>query len=168
MIELKGLNFENLYSVLQLKPYETQKEFVEEVTTTIALAYAGIMEKCEGELCIIYNNNEPVGVILIGKSTVGQQEPVILKKYNYAYRLMGFFIDYRYQNQGIGKKALKLALDKIEGYQDGKVIPISLEVIEDNSTAIKLYESFGFYDTGTRYGNDCAFVRMPHIEEELQ
>ncbi len=167
MIELKSLNFENLYSVLQLKPNESQKEFVEEVTTTIALAYAGLMEKHEGELCVIYNDNEPVGVILIGKSIVGQQEPFILQKNNYVYRLMGFFIDYKHQNQGIGKKALKLVLNKIEGFQDGKTIPIVLEVKEENNSAIKLYESFGFYDTGTRYGNDCAFVRIPHTEEKL-
>lgn len=167
MIELKGLNFNNLYSVLQLKPNESQKEFVEEVTTTIALAYAGLMEKCEGELSIIYNNNEPVGVILIGKSTVSVHEPFILQKYNYVYRLMGFFIDYKHQNQGIGKKALKLALDKIDGFQDGKAIPIVLEVKEKNNNAIKLYESFGFYDTGTRYSDDCVFVRIPHMEDKL-
>lgn len=80
---------------------------------------------------------------------------------------MGFFIDYKYQNQGIGKKALKLALNKIEGFQDGKTIPTALEVKEENNSAIKLYEYFEFYDTGTRYGNDCAFVRIPNMEEKL-
>ncbi|WP_234124652.1 GNAT family N-acetyltransferase [Clostridium hydrogenum] len=161
MVELRKVTFGNYNKVLQLKPEEYQKEYVEDISTTLALAYAGINEKCPGELCIIYYENEPVGVILVGRSEIGEQEPKVLKKYKFVYRFIGFFIDYKYQNKGIGKKAFKLALDKVKAYPDGEYLPIALEVKVENANAIKLYESFGFHDSGIRYGDDCAFIRLP-------
>lgn len=62
---------------------------------------------------------------------------------------------------GIGKRALKLFLDKIKENSDGNKLPITLEVKNDNTLAKKMYESFGFYDTGIRYDDDCAYVKMP-------
>lgn len=74
---------------------------------------------------------------------------------------MGFFISSNYQNRGIGRKAFQLALDKVETYSDGKSLPMELEVKKQNINAIKFYESFGFYDSGVRYEDDCAFIRLP-------
>lgn len=67
----------------------------------------------------------------------------------------------KYQNLGIGKKALELLLEKIKEYPNGDKLPVALEVKEDNKVAMKLYQSFGFYDTGIRYEDDCAFVKLP-------
>ncbi len=161
MVQLRKITFENVHKVLQLKPDESQRKYVEDVSTTIALAYAGINEVCPGECSVIYYEDEPVGVILIGRSEVTEQEPEELKKYKYAYRIMGFFIDHKYQLKGIGRKAFELALEKVKDYPDGTTLPLSLEVKIKNSSAIKLYESFGFYDTGVRYEDDCVLVRLP-------
>ncbi|MFT4145642.1 MAG: GNAT family N-acetyltransferase [Mobilitalea sp.] len=161
MVQLKTVTFENVHKVLQLKPDEGQRKYVEDVSTTIALAYAGINEECPGECSVIYHEDEPVGVVLIGRSVVTEQEPEILKQYQYAYRIMGFFIDHKYQHKGIGKKAFQLALEKVKEYPEGTSLPISLEVKIQNSSAIKLYESFGFYDTGVRYEDDCVLIRLP-------
>ncbi|MNJ37254.1 hypothetical protein D3C77_320650 [compost metagenome] len=38
---------------------------------------------------------------------------------------------------------------------------ITLEVKEKNGSSISLYTSVGFYDTGIRYDDDCAFVKLP-------
>lgn len=161
MVELRKVTFGNYDKVLQLKPEEHQKEYVEDISTTMALAYAGINEKWPGELCVIYYENEPVGVILVGRSEIGEQEPKALRKYKFVYRFMGFFIDHKYQHKGIGKKAFKLALDKVKAYTDGKSLPMAVEVNMKNTNAIKLYESFGFYDSGIRYEDDCVFIRLP-------
>lgn len=161
MVELREVMFDNVHKILKLKPADNQKEFVEDVSTTIAIAYAGINEKCPGNLHVIYYDNEPVGIILIGRAVVAEQEPEILKNNKYVYRLMGFFIDANYQHKGIGRKALNLALEKIETYSDGNSLPIALEVKIQNRNAINLYQSLGFYDTGMRYGDDCVFVRLP-------
>jgi diamine N-acetyltransferase len=161
MVELRAISFENVHKVLQLKPAEYQKDFVEDISVTIALAYTGIIEKYPGELSVIYYDNEPVGVILIGKSPITLQEPKVLKKYKSAYRFMGFFISGDYQRKGIGRIAFKMALEKVESYPDGRSLPITLEVKIHNETAINLYKSFGFIDSGVRYGDDCAFIRLP-------
>ncbi|MDF2609839.1 MAG: family acetyltransferase [Lachnospiraceae bacterium] len=164
MVQLKKVNFENVHKVLQLKPEESQKKYVEDAATTIALAYAGINEECPGECSVIYYKEKPVGIILIGRSVVTEQEPEELKQYQYSYRLMGFFIDHNYQHKGIGRKAFEIALEKVKEYPDGTILPLSLEVKMQNSSAIKLYESFGFYDTGVRYEDDCVLVRLPKKE----
>ncbi len=164
MVQLKKVTFENVHKVLQLKPEESQRKYVEDVSTTIALAYAGINEECPGECSVIYYEDEPVGIILFGRSIVTDQEPEALKQYQHAYRLMGFFVDHKYQHKGIGRKAFQLALEKVKEYPEGATLPISLEVKIHNSSAIKLYESFGFYDTGVRYEDDCALIRLPQTE----
>lgn len=161
MVELRNVTFENIHKILQLKPDKHQQSYVEDVSATIGLAYAGIMEQAPGELCVIYAEDEPAGIILIGKSRVSAQEPAVLKPYEYAYRFIGFFIDIHYQHKGIGKQALQLALDKVEAYPDGKLRPVTLEVKIANTNAIRMYEDFGFYDSGVRYGDDCVFIRLP-------
>lgn len=161
MVQLRKVTFNNVHKVLQLRPAENQRNYVEDVSTTIALAYAGINEKCPGEFCVIYYENEPVGVILIGRSHVYEQEPIILRQYKYVYRLIGFFIDHKYQNRGIGREAFQLALDKIKEYPDGRSLPIALEVKMQNSRAIRLYETFGFTNSGVKYEDDCVFIRLP-------
>lgn len=164
MVELRNITFENVYQVLKLEPGERQKNFVENVSTTIALAYAGINEKCPGELCVIYDKNQPVGVILIGRSQVGGQEPLTIRQYTYAYRFLGFFVDYKYQHKGIGRKAFQQVLDKVEAYPDGRTLPMTLEVKMQNTNAIRLYEMFGFYDSVVKYDDDCVYVRLPQTE----
>ena len=160
-VTLTKLTFENYEKVLQLKPKESQKKFVEDWSTILAIAYIGASENMDGQLYVIAYENEPVGNALIGKGKVGKQEPVELQQYIYTYRIMGFFIDEKYQNLGIGKKALKLLIEKIKEYPDGDKLPVALEVKKNNEVAMKLYESFGFYDTGIRYEDDCAFVKLP-------
>lgn len=34
---------------------------------------------------------------------------------------------------------------------------------QQNVNAIKLYKSYGFYDSGVKYEDDCVFVRLPKI-----
>lgn len=161
MIELKKLSFENIHDVLQLRVDDLQKNYVEEGSFTIALAYAGLMEGAFGELLAIYHENTPVGIVLIGKSAVGTQEPSVLQQFREVYRLIGFLIDSKYQNRGFGKQVLEIVIQKIYDYPDGKMIPITLEVKEYNSSAIRLYKAFSFYDTQVRYEDDCVFVRLP-------
>lgn len=113
------------------------------------------------------HENNPVGIILIGKSAVGTQEPSVLQQFREVYRLIGFLIDSKYQNRGFGKQALEIVLGKIHDYPDGQQTPITLEVKEYNSSAIRLYKSFSFYDTEIRYADDCVFVRLPKRIETL-
>lgn len=161
MVRLDKLSFENYGRVLRLEVNENQKDFVEEPATVIALAYAGMEAHMPGELCVIYKEEEVAGVVLIGRAEVEEQEPTELQKYKHVYRIMGFQIDQKYQGKGIGRKAFSLILDKIAHYPDGQLIPVALEVEEKNTAALHLYQSFDFYDSGIRYGDACAYIRMP-------
>lgn len=65
----------------------------------------------------------------------------------YRISIWRFMVDQNYQNKGIGRKALQLALDEIKGSTD------ILEEIEicynpSNPVAKKFYASFGFVEIG--------------------
>ena len=117
----------------------------------------------DGELCIITCDDKPVGRVLIGKIEVEPQEPDVLQKYGQVWRVMGFFIDEKFQGKGIGSEALKLVLNKISSFPDGKKYPIALEVEDANENAKQLYQKMGFYDTGVRYGESCVYVKLPEV-----
>jgi diamine N-acetyltransferase len=162
-IKLTTLSFKNYEEVLALKPRDNQKTYVEDWATILAFAYIGVVNGLEGELCIITCDDKPVGRVLIGKIEVEPQEPEVLQKYGQVWRVMGFFIDEKSQGKGIGSEALKLVLNKISSFPDGKKYPIALEVEEANENAKQLYQKLGFYDTGVRYGESCAYVKLPEV-----
>ena len=70
-------------------------------------------------------------------------------------------VNKQFQHRGIGGEALKLALEKVKEYPEGDSLPIVLECHKRNKSAMKLYESFGFYNTGTEHGKHYIFVRLP-------
>ena len=75
------------------------------------------------------------------------------------YRLMGFVIDNRYRNQGIGSKVLNLVIDAI--YKEYGVRPIALGVHKDNHGAARFYERHGFVAVDAMEGNDRYYLRYP-------
>ncbi len=164
MIELRNIGFENINQILNIKSKFSQRKFVEKASHTIAMAYAGISEGYPGFLSAIYSNEVPVGLILIGRAPVAEHEPEILRKYEYVYRILGFLIDKNYQNQGIGRRALKLAIENIEKIKEQKYqksLPIALECHVKNKNALSLYEFFGFNNIGTTDDNNYILARLP-------
>ena len=143
-IELRNIMFENVDAILDLAPGPSQIKYVGPVSKTIAIAYAGINEGFPGFLQAIYYNETPVGIILIGRAPVENDEPEVLQKYKYVYRIWDFFIDSNYQRKGIGKAALRLAFEKVKDYPDAKQSPVYLECHKENKAALSLYESFRF------------------------
>lgn len=119
MVELRKITFENVNKIIHLRRKFSQRKFVERSAVTISLAYAGINNDYPGFASAIYNNGEPVGIILLGRGPVGSGEPDILRQNENVYRLIGFFIDKHFQHKGIGREALKLALEKVKEYPDG-------------------------------------------------
>ena len=161
MVELRDIMFDNVYDILKLTPERSQQKLVEPVTETIATAFAGNNEKCSGFLSAIYNDGKPVGIILIGRGKVEDNEPDVLQKYKYVYRLSGFFIDKHYQHKGIGKTALKLAFEKLKEYPDAECSPMYLECKKENKIALDLYKSFGFENIGVLINDEYVLIRFP-------
>lgn len=161
MVELKDITFENVNKIIRLKPKFSQRRFVESPATTISFAYAGNNDGYPGFALAIYSDGEPAGIILIGRGPVGSGDPDVLREYKYVYRVFGFLIDKHFQHKGIGREALKLALEKVKEYPDGDSLPLMLECYKSNKNAMKLYESFGFYNTGVECGKHYIFVHLP-------
>jgi len=166
-IELKDILFGNVDSILRLSAEHNQQQYVEPVSKIIAIAFAGINEKCPGFLKAIYYDGQPAGMILIGKSPVSDEEPDAMQQYDYAYRIVEFFVDKCFQRKGIGKAALTLALEKLKTLPESENLPLYLECHKDNKPALSFYESFEFQRLDYIYEDDfCVLVRFP-IDEGL-
>lgn len=161
MIELRDLTFENVNQIIKIKRKFNQRKFVEKPGHTIAMAYVGTNEGYPGFLSTIYSDEVPVGLILIGKAPVAEHEPEVLRKYKYVYRVLGFLIDKNYQNRGIGRRAFKLALEKIKEQQYEDNLPITLECHIKNKNALALYEFFEFNKIGITNDNNYILARLP-------
>ncbi|MEI4770255.1 GNAT family N-acetyltransferase [Psychrobacillus sp. FJAT-51614] len=62
------------------------------------------------------------------------------------YEICRLMIDRKYQEKGYGKKAIGMILEEMKKIEDCDAIYLSTE--PENGIARKLYESFGFKETG--------------------
>ncbi|MBR2223306.1 MAG: GNAT family N-acetyltransferase [Christensenellaceae bacterium] len=157
MICLKKVNAENIWDILSLSVDEGQKSFVADNKTSIIEAYLTL--EAGGFVCPmgIFEDETPVGFLMIGCGTDDSWEnPPQIAENN--YNLWRFMIDYRYQKKGFGKKALQLVLDYIRTEPFGKAEYCWLSYEPENTVAKKLYSSFGFAETGEWDGNECIAV----------
>ena len=112
---------------------EEQKNYTSDSMKLLARAYA---YRDKGSFaCVIYNDEDPVGMALYYDCPELQ-----------AYDFSQLFIDKNYQGYGYGKNAARLILDKMSS--EGKYDKVVLCYIEGNEVAKAMYESLGFYHTG--------------------
>ncbi len=93
----------------------------------------------------IYNDETMVGFVMYRFD--------YQKKQLYLCRLM---IDQQYQHQGYGRGALDVL--KAMAMGDPRIEEIELSTKPDNAYGIKVYERFGFEDTGGMDGDEEVFV----------
>jgi len=130
-IELIEINKENLDAVLKLDIKKEQAGFVASNAKSIAQSkyYPGFIPLA------VYDDEIPVGFVMYGLDDADNTMWII--------RMM---IDKNYQGKGMGKEALKKTLQRITSRNNCTEIFLSFE--PENHIARKLYESFGFEDTG--------------------
>ncbi|MDU6976131.1 MAG: GNAT family N-acetyltransferase [Clostridiales bacterium] len=133
MIFLKGVNEGNWYELAKLQTTEEQKKYVASAVGIMARAYA--MRKSRAKVYAIVKDEIYIGIAMVRD----------MDEYPECYELQQFFIDYRYQNQGYGKTALKLIIDVLE--QEKKYASIEVCVKMEDKPAIHVYEILGFEDT---------------------
>ena len=150
-IKLVKINTENIDDIINLSVDEKQKEYITSNIYSIAEAYATISE---GRIAMpfgIYNGNIPLGFIMIGFDYYNKK----IKKVPYFiennYMIWRFMIDKNYQNKGIGKEALRIALDYIHTFPFGKAKYCWLSYEPENKAAKALYSSFGFEERSDYY-----------------
>ena len=74
------------------------------------------------------------------------------------YNLWRLMIDKNYQGKGLGKKAIRLALDFINTHPCGKAEYCWLSYEAENDVARQLYSSFGFVETGEKDGEELIAI----------
>ena len=157
MLKLEKINGKNVWDILKLCVSEKQENFVARNDISIIEAYTTITGNGYAFPFGIYDNDTPIGFLMIGFDTddYWDDAPIIAKDNYNLWRLM---IDKNYQNKGYGKEAVRLALEFIKTFPCGKAEYCWLSYEPENEIASRLYHSFGFTETGETDGEELIAI----------
>ena len=157
MIRLEKINAQNIWSILKLKVSDDQANFVASNDLSIIEAYIAITSNGHAFPFGIFDDNIPVGFLMIGYDVDESfDNPPQIAYGNYSiWRLM---IDERFQNKGYGKETIKLAIDFVRTFPCGKAEYCYLSYDSDNKMAKNLYSQFGFVENGETDGDEIVAV----------
>ena len=148
MIRLEKVDHRNVWDIIKLEPFESQYNFIADNDESLMEAYIAVTS---GEAYAypfgIYDDETPVGFLMIGfnEAAIEKNAPEILRNNYCIWRLM---IDKKYQKKGYGREAVRLALEFIRTFPQGKAEYCALSYEPENTVAKKLYASFGFVENG--------------------
>ena len=156
MIRFEEITNKNIWKVCALEPFEEQRNFVAENIQSLAEAYATRNEGNNALPLAVYNDDDLIGFIMIGKGTVGNPDESDLIKENYClWRLM---IDKKYQGQGLGRQTMDAAMDLIRTFPFGEAKKVWLSYEPENTRARDIYLKYGFAETSEMCGNEIIAV----------
>jgi diamine N-acetyltransferase len=162
MIHLEKIDSTNIWEIVDLRVFKSQKNFVAENWKSIVQAY-GVRDSATAAFPFaIYKDKRPVGFLMIGFNEAAMYEnwddveaPQSLVNNYSIWRLM---IDKRYQKRGYGREAIKLALNFIRTWPCGKAEYCSLSYEPENEVARELYRSLGFMENGEMDGEEIVAI----------
>ena len=157
MLKLKKINRKNVADILNLEVFDNQKSFVATNNSSIIEAYIAITENNHVFTFGIYNDDTPIGFLMIGFDVNSDDEcaPKIAKGNYNIWRLM---IDKKFQGKGFDKKAMELALEFINTFPCGTAKYCWLSYESDNDVARQLYKSVGFVETDEKDGEEIVAI----------
>ena len=157
MLKLKKINRNNIAEILKLDVFDNQKSFVATNNSSIIEAYIAITENNHVFIFGIYNDDIPIGFLMIGYDVNSDDEgaPMIAKGNYNIWRLM---IDKKFQRKGFGKKAMDLAIEFINTFPCGTAKYCWLSYESDNDVARQLYKSVGFVETDEKGGDEIVAI----------
>lgn len=129
-ISLEEINKNNYEAVCDLEVTEAQEDFVACNMWSLVESFYNDGHTCRA----IYLGDEPVGFLMWVKESVSKVS------------IWRFMVDKKYQNQGIGRSALTLAITSIKQTPGVKEIEICYN--PKNPVAKNFYSSFGFNEVG--------------------
>jgi diamine N-acetyltransferase len=144
-IELRPVTAANYKACIELTVLPAQSGYVAPNLKSLAEAYA----YPDAEARMIYRGDEPVGFVLF--------HPVTPERPADGHCIVRFMIDHRFQGQGIGRPALRAAVDWIA--RERGVDRVRLSVVPENSPARNLYRSEGFTETGEIDHGEIVMVK---------
>lgn len=135
-ISLKDVTRDNFEAICDLDVTEEQEEYVAINAYTLAEAAYNTSYVVQA----IYKNDMPVGLFMWVPTKGSKVE------------IWRFMIDKKYQNHGIGRQALTLAVQKITLDSQIKIIEICYD--PKNTIARNFYLSYGFQEIGMDADNE--------------
>lgn len=146
MIRLTDITEDNWFEAASLSVKDSQKGYVAPAIGILARGY--VYRGCNARIFAIENGGVIVGLALVREFT---DEPL-------GYDLQQFMIDQRYQGRGYGSVALSLILDELR--KEGRYDHVEVCVKKEDTEAIRLYEKYGFQDSGYIDGDVPDAVNM--------
>ena len=144
MIEFKEITWENFCQIVNLKPHESQREYLPSNEVFMAQSYVNLKLGYPDVCFAIYKESIPVGFLKI-VYVPKYEEPYQLPENS--YMIDSIMIDHQYQGRGYGKEAFNHLLKYIESRPLGEADSIKLLCTDDNKVAIDIYEKAGFKRT---------------------
>ena len=155
-LRLVDVTTDNYWELGHLTVKEEQKDYVGPNFYGMAYAYATLAEGKFAKVFGIYDGDQAVGMAMIGHNSFSYEGCPEACKHSYdLWRLM---IDEDYQGQGYGKDAIKLLLDYMLTFPDGREDLLTTCYVEGNEAAKHLYLSFGFVPNGEVDGDEIVLV----------
>ena len=144
-IHLERILWDDYDHFTKLKVNKDQKSFVASNADSLIDAYFATTEDKLNVITLgIYYGKKPVGFLMFTYNC-----PWAVKYYslpeNYYY-IWRFMIDKKYQGQGFGKEALRLAIEYIKTFPLGKSEGCWLSYEPENKVARSLYLKLGFVE----------------------
>ena len=157
MLRLEKVNGKNVWDIVKLEVSNDQKNFVAANDISTIEAYTAITGNGYAFPFGIYEDDVPVGFLMIGfdADDYWENAPKIAKGNYNLWRLM---IDRNYQGKGLGRKAVRLTLDFINTFPCGAGGYCWLSYEPENDVARQLYSSFGFAETDEKDGEELIAV----------
>ncbi len=159
MLHLERVDETNIQAILDLEVSEAQRRFVSSNEYSMAQARAAAGSDYEAFPFGIYDDDTPVGFIMVGYNeplqNAKEKTSDVLKN---NYSIWRFMIDKRYQGKGYGRAAINLALDFVRTWPCGKAENCVLSFKPTNEVAKKLYNSVGFIENGESDGDEVFAV----------
>jgi len=142
---------------LKLEVFDNQKRFVAPNNISIIEAYLAITENNDVFTFGIYNDDTPVGFLMIGFDVNSDDEgaPRIAKG---NYNIWSLMIDKKFQGKGYGKKVMDLAIEFVNSLPCGTAKYCWLFYESDNDVARQLYKSVGSVETDEKDGDEIVAV----------
>jgi diamine N-acetyltransferase len=141
MVELREITSETVRAVCSLEVAEEQRGFVAPNALSIAEAHFTPHHWMRA----IYADGDPVGFLLTYEDPEED-----------SFWVWRFMVDARRQQQGIGRQAMELLLDR---WRSLGVTAAALSVIPANRKTIAFYQSLGFQLTGEEEGRELVMRR---------
>jgi len=154
MIELRKITWDDWEECMELEVTDKQDDFIASNEYSLAQAYIGLLnDKYPPMTFTIYHND-----LLVGFTMLYYQDYECNDGSNYeekpCYTILRFMIDKKYQGQSLGKQAMVKLLEYIRTFPNGKAVAVHLSYNPQNNVARKLYQSFGFIETGQFTSDD--------------